>query len=382
MTGATTLLHSAVAIDERGTREDAWLLVEDGIIRATGTGLRTAPDAPARVDLAGARVCPGFLDLHVHGGGGAAFDDGPTAMRAALDLHRAHGTTRSIVSLVTAPLDALLERLAAVADLAEHDPLVLGAHLEGPYLADARRGAHPSRLLRTPEPGEVDALLAAGRGRLRQVTLAPELPGAFDAIERLTRAGVVVAIGHTDADAATTRAAIERGARLLTHTFNGMAGIHHRAPGPVPVALLDERMTLELVLDGVHVDHIASRMLFAAAPGRIALVTDAMAAAGAADGEYLLGVDRVRVRNGIARLAAGDSLAGSTLTQDVALRIAILELGLEPAVAVAALTAVPARALGLDDRLGLLAPGYAADLVVLDDTWAVRSVWAEGQRIA
>lgn len=379
---ATTLFHSATAIDERGVRDDAWLLVANGRIRATGRDLGTAPAAEARVDLAGARVCPGFVDLHAHGGGGASFDDGPAAMRAALATHRAHGTTRSVVSLVTDRLDRMLERLAAVADLADDDPLVLGAHLEGPYLAAARRGAHPPALLRTPDRGEIGNLLDAARGRLRHMTIAPELAGGLAAVEQLAAGGVFPAIGHTDADAAMTRDAIDRGARILTHTFNGMAGIHHRAPGPVPPALLDHRVTLELVLDGVHVDPLVGRMLFAGAPGRVALVTDAMAAAGAPDGDYRLGPNRVRVHGGVARLVDGDSLAGSTLTQDAALRMAIGVLGLEPSTAVASLTAVPARALGLGDRFGLLADGHVADLVVLDEAWMVRSVWAEGVRIA
>ncbi len=377
----TTLIHSARLIDGPGETTAAWLLFDGPTIAASGVGSDTAPDADERVDLRGARVVPGFVDLHGHGGGGHAYDDGGAELAAALAAHRRHGTTRSVVSLVSAPVDELIARLGAVADLAEHDPLVLGSHLEGPFLAPSRHGAHDPAHLSEPDPATVDALLYAARGSLRQVTIAPELPGALDAVGRFVAAGVVVALGHTEADAETTRAAIERGARLVTHAFNAMPGLHHRRPGPLAVALTDPRVTLELVLDGEHVHPDVARVAFAAAPGRIALVTDAMAAAGADDGHYRLGGIEVKVRGGVARVAHTDTLAGSTLTQDAALRNAIRLVGLDPAAAVAALTTVPARALGLDDRLGTLAPGFAADAVVLDDDGRVTAVWADGIRL-
>ncbi|WP_324275570.1 N-acetylglucosamine-6-phosphate deacetylase [Blastococcus brunescens] len=243
------------------------------------------------------------------------------------------------------------------------------------------RSARP-RHLRDPAPADVGRLLDAARGTLRQVTVAPELPGAFLAIELLTGAGVPVAVGHTEADLATTARAFDAGARLLTHAFNAMPGLHARAPGPVMAAVADPRVTLEVVLDGVHVHPALVGLLAGAAPGRIALVSDAMAAAGAADGRYRLGGLDVDVRNGRALLAGTGTLAGSTLTLDTALRLAVTEAGLDPVAAVTALTATPARVLDLDDRFGRLAPGYAADAVVLDRDWTVRSVWADGQPVA
>jgi N-acetylglucosamine-6-phosphate deacetylase len=225
----------------------------------------------------------------------------------------------------------------------------------------------------------LDGLLEAAAGTLRQITIAPELPGALESIDTLVAAGVVVAVGHTEADADTARAAFDRGATLLTHAFNAMPGIHHRQPGPVVAALRDERVTLELILDGHHVHPDVARIALREAPGRVALVTDAMAAAGAADGDYALGELNVSVRDGLAVLSGTSTLAGSTLTQDAALRNAIHLVGMDPAAAVAALTAVPARVLGLGDRFGRLAPGYAADLVVLDPDWRVRGVWADGR---
>jgi N-acetylglucosamine-6-phosphate deacetylase len=375
------LLHSAHRIDELGGVPDAWVLFDGGVIAASGSGLATAPDADSRVDLGGARLVPGFIDLHGHGGGGHSYEEGGDGLVAALATHRAHGTTRSVISLVANPLDDTRRRLLEIAALVASDPLVLGSHLEGPFLAPGRRGAHDPAFLLEPDPSTVASLLAAASGTLRVITIAPELPGALDAIPELVAAGVTVAVGHTDADLATTRAAFDAGARMLTHAFNAMPGIHHRTPGPVVAALEDARVTLELILDGEHVHPSVARLAFASAPGRVALITDAMAAAGAADGDYRLGSLDVTVRDGRATLAGTSTLAGSTLTQDVALRIALADVGLAPSVAVAALTAVPARALGLGDRLGLLEPGYAADAVALAADGSVTRVWADGREL-
>jgi len=374
----TTLLHSATAVDARGETPDAWLLLDGDVIRAIGEG-PDRPHADETVDLSGCWITPGFVDLHGHGGGGHDYGTGDLA--AGLAAHRAHGTTRAVVSLASERLEILEAELRAIARLAHDDPRVLGSHLEGPFLAPTRRGAHAEEVLRTPDPETVDRLLAAGDGTVRQVTIAPELPGALDAIRRFVAAGVVVAIGHTDADAATARAAFDAGATLLTHAFNAMPGIHHRAPGPVVAAFEDDRVSLELVLDGHHVDPHVAAIAFASAPGRVALVTDAMAAAAGEDGTYRLGALEVVVSGGIATVAGTETIAGSTLTQEVALGIAIDGLGLSRPDAVAAVTHTPARILGLDDRLGLLEPGYAADVVALADDYAVHAVWAAGARI-
>lgn len=370
-----TVLRGARRVDADGVVDDGWVLLDGAAVAATGTG--AAPPADEVVD--GAWLTPGFVDLHVHGGGGSAFDDGPAAIAAALDAHRRHGTTRSVVSLVAAPLEALEESLAAVAGMTGDG--VLGAHLEGPFLAPARCGAHDPRHLRAPAEADVHRLLDAARGTLRQVTIAPELPGALEAVRLLADAGVTVAVGHTEADAELTGRAFEAGARLLTHAFNAMPGIGARTPGPVLAAVADPRVTLELILDGRHVHPAVAGLLFAAAPGRIALVTDAMAAAGAADGRYRLGGLDVDVRDGLAVLAGGSTIAGSTLTLDAALRNAVTLLGLDPVDAVRAVTATPAAALGLGDRLGRLAEGAAADAVLLDEDWSVRAVWADGRRV-
>ncbi|GAB3607661.1 N-acetylglucosamine-6-phosphate deacetylase [Conyzicola nivalis] len=375
----STLFEHARKLDAHGQVDDFWMLVEGDTILSTGHG--AGPDATTRVDVGGHWLVPGFMDLHGHGGGGHSFDDGPGEMEAALATHRAHGTTRSVISLVANPLASLRTSLNEIADIADADPLVLGAHLEGPFLAQNRRGAHNGEFLRDPAPYEVEELLGAARGTLRQITIAPELPNAMEAIDVLVEAGVTVAIGHTEATFELAREAFDRGARIITHVFNAMPGIHHRAPGPVVAAFEDERVCLELILDGEHVHPDVAAMVFASAPGRVALVTDAMAAAGSHDGDYSLGSLTVTVHKGIARLRGTPTIAGSTLTLDQALRVAIQRSGITPARAVEALTLTPARALNLQHRHGLLAAGFAADAVLLDHDWKVTEVWADGRRI-
>jgi N-acetylglucosamine-6-phosphate deacetylase len=376
----TVLFSRARKLDALGEIDDFWMLVDGNSIVATGTG--AGPDADETVDLDGKWLVPGFIDLHSHGAGGHSYEDGPVEILAALHTHRAHGTTRSLISLVSAPLDELEACLSEIADLTASDPLILGSHLEGPYLAPAARGAHNPEYLREPQAAEVDNLLHAARGTLRQMTLAPELPNALEILQILVENGVVVAVGHTEADFATAERAFLTGARLVTHTFNAMPGIHHRAPGPIVAAFENPSVVLELILDGEHVHPDVASLVFKSAPGRVALVTDSMAAAGSTDGDYSLGSLNVTVTDGLARLSGTNTIAGSTLTQDVALRLAIERCGIEPRQAVGALTITPARVLGIDKKHGMLAEGYFADAVVLDSRWRVQEVWANGSRVA
>ncbi|WP_040166617.1 N-acetylglucosamine-6-phosphate deacetylase [Microbacterium gorillae] len=387
--GVRTLIHSVDIIDSGTRLPNAWaLLSPDGIV-ATGqttpwqdvVGPHDTVIDAAAVAGPGAILTPGFIDIHGHGGAGRSYDDGPDAIRAARAVHRRHGTTRAVISLVTDTLDRLAERVAMVADLTGTDRDILGSHLEGPFLDVSHKGAHDPELLRAPEHDAVERLLAAGRGTVAQITLAPELPGGLDAVRTAVRHGAIAAVGHTDADADMAGEAFDAGATLLTHAFNAMPGIHHRAPGPVVAAASDPRVRLELIADGVHVDLDLIRMMFASAPGRIVLVTDAMAAAGSGDGAYILGALAVTVRDGIARLTAGDSIAGSTLTQDQALRN-VVAVGVPVEAAVDALTRTPATLLGHEDRLGRLRQGFAADAVLLDRDLVVRGVWADGERVS
>lgn len=371
----TTLVRAARLVDGAGPVRDGWVLVGGDTIFQAGTGV--APDADEVVDLGDATLVPGFVDLHGHGGATQAYEDDDFS--AALAAHRMHGTTRSVVSLVANPVPDLVRSLGRIRDVMASDPLLLGAHLEGPFLSPDNKGAHNEDFLVAPTPAAVEALLAAGAGVIRQVTIAPELPGALDAVRRFVQAGVTVAVGHTVGTYEQARAAFDAGATVLTHAFNAMPGLHHRRPGPIGAAVEDDRVTLELILDGVHVHPAAARTLFRAAPGRIALITDAMGAAGAADGPYRLGSLDVTVTDGVAHVTGTDTIAGSTLTQDVALRNAVRLTGQSLPDAVAALTSVPARAIGLGDRFGRLAPGFAADLVALSPALEVLRVWAAGQ---
>ena len=373
------LLAAGAVVAGGAVHRPGWLEAASGRVVAVGSGL---PRRPPDAKLGDAVVVPGFVDMHVHGGGGGSFtarcaDEARTVIAA----HRARGTTTMVGSLVSAYPAALAAQVATLADLVESGELA-GIHLEGPWLSPTRSGAHAPASLRAPEPAEVRRLLAAGRGAIRMVTIAPELPGAIDAIRLLTDCGVVVAVGHTEATYAQTKAAIAAGTRVGTHLFNAMRPIHHHEPGPV-VALADEPdVVLELVLDGVHL-HPAmyTQVLRWVGPSRIALVTDAMAAAGMPDGAYSLGELAVTVDKGVATLAGTTTIAGGTATADRLFREALRHsIGGDNDTLLAAVqqtSSVPAKALGLGPRD--LAPGSPADLVVLSAQLEVSSVMVDGQ---
>ena len=289
----------------------------------------------------------GWVDIHCHGGGGHTFGDTVEGTLAALAAHRAHGTARVVASLVTAPVTEIARAAGVIREAMAVDPGLLGIHLEGPFLAPARKGAHDPASLALPTPSAVAALLDACEGTMRQITVAPELPGALAAIETLVEAGVVVAVGHTEATAAQSRAAFDAGATLLTHGLNAMRGVMAREGGPVGAALADPRVSIEVIADGIHVDPGTVAALFRAAPGRVVLVTDAMAAAAAAPGAYVLGGLDVEVtEDGRAVLAGTDTLAGSTLTLDRAVAVCV-GAGVPRDEAVAAASSLPAAVLGL-----------------------------------
>lgn len=352
-----------------------WVRVDGPCIAEFGEG---PPPGPVDQDLANRWLVPGFVDMHAHGAVGHSFDEADAAAVAAITGHHlAHGTTTMVASLVSAPIDVLEHRLRSLAPHVTSGALA-GVHLEGPFLSAGHRGAHDPRHLQPPRPAALDRLLSAAPAALRMITLAPELPGGLDAVERVTGAGVVAAVGHTSADYETTRAAVDRGASVATHLYNGMPPILGRAPGPVIALADDERVVVELIADGFHLHEATLRRTAAAAVGRFSLVTDAMAATGCGDGDYLLGEQRVRVTDGRARLVDGDSLAGSTLTLDHALRTAV-RAGVSFRAALAAVTETPARALGLAEHSGTIASGRAADLVVLDGEHTVRGVMHRGE---
>jgi N-acetylglucosamine-6-phosphate deacetylase len=371
------LLITDARVVTGGALEPGWIRFAGGRVLARGTGTPPEHDGPV-VDAAGRVLTPGFVDIHLHGGGGTDTSEGPEALPALLAAHRAHGTTRTVLSLVSAPVGDLVHALRALAPVVRADPLLIGVHLEGPFLSPDARGAHDPSALTTPTPREVAALLEAAGGTLAQITIAPERPGALEAVAAFVDGGVRVAVGHTTADLAVAGAAFDAGASLLTHTFNAMPVLAHREPGPIGAALERPGVVLELIADGLHVHPIVVAALFRMAPGRVALITDAMAAAGVGDGEYRLGSLDVTVRDGAARLASG-SLAGSTLTLDAAVRTAV-HAGVPLEEAVLAATATPARAIGRPD-LGTLEVGSPADAVLLSEALEVDAVWAEGRRL-
>jgi N-acetylglucosamine-6-phosphate deacetylase len=354
-----------------------WIESTDGVITAVGAG---SSPRPSDRDLPTMTLVPGFVDTHVHGGGGGSFSAGADQTATAVALHRRHGTTTLVASLVSEAPDDLLRQVRDLADLVRAG-LLAGIHLEGPWLAAQRCGAHDPALLRDPEPGELSRVLDAGDRTIRMVTLAPERSGGIEAIRRIVDSGVVAAIGHTEATYAQTCAAIEAGATVGTHLFNAMRPIHHREPGPVVALLEDPRVTVEVIADGVHVDAALYRhVTTSAGAGRVSLVTDAMAAAGMDDGAYRIGPLAVEVTDGVAHLAGTDTIAGSTATMDTLFRFAVTRSRLprDEAMRLAVLQSSvnPARALGLPSPV--LQPGAGADLVVLDANLEVHAVLYDG----
>ena len=364
-----------VVIDGRVCRP-GWLQTSGRRILACGPG---SPSEPADTDFPDSIVVPGFVDMHVHGGGGASYTEAH-GITGAAGFHLQHGTTTTLASLVTVAPGELIAGVRALAEQTRQRTIA-GIHLEGPWLSPAHCGAHDRTQMRDPERAEIDAVLAAGGEAIRMVTLAPELPGSEWAIRHFLDAGIVVAVGHTDATYEQARHAVALGATVGTHLFNAMPALHHREPGPALALLEDARVTVELIADGVHLHPaVMGSVIEAVGPGRVALVTDAVAAAGSADGSFLLGTVPIDVVSGVARVRGTSTIAGSTATMDELFRT-VAGLGLNAdaglAAAVQMTSATPARALGFD-QVGSLRPGYDANLVVLDHDLQVKSVMVHG----
>jgi len=383
------VLSGGRVVTPEGVLSPGWIRLAGSRIDAVGPGEPPGPARLPRTDLGGAWVLPGFVDMHVHGGGGTSFTEGTaTDARRAAEFHRRNGSTTMLASLVTAPLADLEARAAMLGGLAA-EGVIAGLHLEGPFLAAARCGAQDPRHMIAPDAAAFASLHAAAAGWLRVITLAPELPGATDLITAAAEAGVIAAVGHTDATADVTAAAVDAGARHATHLFNGMRPLHHREPGPVGALLDRDEVSCEVIADGVHLHDTAIRLVArAAGPGRLVLITDAMAAAGMPDGRYRLGSMWVDVAGGVARLAAGagagagprvsGAIAGSTATMASVVRHAVAA-GLPVTDVAAAASTNPARVLGLAGRTGALGPGLDADLVVCDEAFGLRAVMRRGE---
>ena len=375
-----TLFTNATIHTPDEVLSEGWVRVEGGRIIAVGSG--GAPDdAEAEVIDLGARIlAPGFVDLHAHGAVGRdTMEASPEALRAMARFYVRHGVTAFLATTMAAPADAILAALQTVAVVRTEGTggaELLGAHVEGPYLDAARRGCQEAEHVRTADPAEYGRLLDTGVVRL--LTLAPEFPENRVLIRDAVARGIAVAAGHTRASYDDMRGAVELGLRQVTHLFNGMEPLHHRAPGAVGAALTLDGLRCQVIADNVHL-HPAALKLAARAkgPDGVILVTDAMAGTGMPDGEYTLGGLPVTVRAGVARDPEG-ALAGSTLTMEraVANMAAASEMGLAATLTMA--TRTPARAIGRGDRKGRIAPEYDADLVVLEEDLTVSLTMVAG----
>jgi N-acetylglucosamine-6-phosphate deacetylase len=379
LSGTEQVITGVRRYDEHGEHADCRIRISDGLIQSVD-GDGPSPSGTHLVNAAGSLVVPGFVDVHCHGGGGVAFGGArPQDVAKAVRTHRAHGTTTLLASLVSAPVTELVEQVAILADLVE-EGMLAGIHLEGPFLAAARCGAQNPDVLCDPDPESIGKLLDAGRESIRMVTLAPERTGALDAVRQFTDAGVTVAIGHTDAVSEQVLPAVDAGATVATHLFNGMRGLHHREPGPVGTLLDDERVSIELICDLVHLHPTVARLAARhTGPSRTMLITDAISATGAGDGDYELGGLPVRVSDGVPTLTNG-ALAGSTLTMDAAFRNYVTECGMSVPEAVSASSYRPAALFGAPT--GVLKPGAPADLVLLDEQYRVSRVMCRGEWIS
>ena len=360
----TYIIQAKSAVIGGKLSQDIWLEIKNGIITSINDG--TSPGIPDQI--INETLIPGFIDMHCHGGGGEYFSaEEDSGIQRVIDLHSTHGTTSMLASLVTEPIPTLKKQIRKLARFAETGA-ICGIHLEGPYLSPMRCGAHEPSLLRDPTITELSDLLDTGAGHIKMITVAPELPNAIEVIGFLVSQGVVVALGHSNSNFETAKRAVDAGASVTTHFYNGLPPIDHHNANITSAVLLDERLSLELILDGHHVNTPAAELMLTAAPNRVILVTDAMSAAGEQDGEYMIGSLSVIVEKGVARLKSNDpsadsaSLAGSTLTMDRAFFNLCKLTGRSIIDAVLATSYTPAKALNLKDR-GEIAVGKRADLL-------------------
>ncbi len=362
------------------------LLLDGGRIEAILSAAQAPPNGANVVDARGRYVAPGLIDVHVHGGGG--FDlmtDDPAEVRGYARWVVSHGVTSFLVSTCGRDHDQIVARLRTVAPAIGVEPgaaRVLGFHLEGPYINPARKGAFDPRWLRAPSIAEYGELVEASGGHIVQMTLAPELAGGLELIDAVLASGAVAAVGHTDATYGEAMRAIERGATHATHCFNAMRPFGHRDPGVLGAIMGSDAVTAELIGDGAHVDFAAARLLVRAkGDANVVLITDGMPLAGTDDGESEWEGARIRVEGGKAVRVSDDTIIGGVITLDQTMRNAVehLDVPLHDALSMASTNA--ARAMRVGGRLGALAVGLAADLIVLDDDLRVMETWVAGEQV-
>ncbi|RZA36595.1 MAG: N-acetylglucosamine-6-phosphate deacetylase [Lysobacteraceae bacterium] len=368
-------------LTDRGIEAGLAVLVEDGRIAAVTSAADALQRASDAYDLDGATLLPGFIDCQVNGGGGVLFNNATTvdALRRIGQAHRRFGTTGFLPTLISDDAARMREAIAATgAAIDAGVPGVLGIHLEGPYLAPARKGTHDAGQFRVPDAGEIELATALGNG-LTLITLAPEQVGA-DTIRAMVRRGAIVCAGHTAATYEQARAGIDAGISGFTHLYNAMSPLTGREPGAVGAAMEDAHSWCGVIVDGHHVHPASLRVALAAKPrGKVFLVTDAMPPVGADDASYQLYGETITARDGVVRNAAG-ALAGSALDMATAVRNSVAMLGVPLAEAARMASTYPAEFLGIGDRYGRIAPGYHADLVALDDGLQVVATWIHGRQ--
>lgn len=382
----TALIHSARALTPANEISDAGILIREGVIEAIGprSGM-TLPAAATQIHATGQTAIPGFIDIHIHGAGGRDVMEATSeALQAVTRKVAEFGTTSLLATTITASPDDTCRAAAGISryitqqyGAAESRAEVLGLHFEGPFISKVRRGVHPVEWIQPPSADLLERFVLAAAGNARLLTIAPEVLGAVPCIEAARKAGLVVSVGHTDANYEQTRFAIARGARSATHTYNAMRPFTHRDPGVIGAVLTSPEIKAELIADGVHVEEGAMKLLLQAKGSeRVILVSDGLSATGMPDGKYMLGDFEVTMTNGVCRNAAG-ILAGSTLTLDRALRN-IVNLGIPLQYAVRMLTLNPASLLGIEFKKGALRAGADADIVLLDQGLRVTNVWTRG----
>lgn len=385
-----TVIRHAKIVTEEETIQDGALVISEGTIEFIGTEEAFAAQQSYQklpsVDYEGDWLLPGFIDVHVHGGFGHDFmEANDAALKRITQFHAQNGTTTMLATTVTAPKEAIDRVLAGVNSWQENEvkgARLAGVHLEGPFLSKVFPGAqNPEHMI----PARIDWLeewTSAYPGLIRMMTLAPEVEGNMDCIEWLRKNNIVAACGHTDAEYEEILEAKKRGLQHAVHTFNAMKPLHHRNPGTVGAVLTDDDISCEIIADGHHVHPACIDLLFRAkGRDRLILITDAMSAAGMEDGEYNLGDLKVRVKDGVARLKEGESLAGSTLTMIQAFRFFVETVGVSIEETSRMASGNPARLIGLDDEIGSISLGKKADLLRLDSKLQLKEVWRDGQLI-
>jgi N-acetylglucosamine-6-phosphate deacetylase len=385
----TTLLHVGSVLTPTAEITNGGILIRDGVIEELGPreGMRLPADAE-EISATDKTAIPGFVDVHIHGAGGRDVMEGsPEALSGVTKIVARHGTTSFVATTVTASPDDTIRSVEGIAryisqqhETDEVRAEVLGIHFEGPFLSPARRGVHPPEWLQLPSAELLEKLLQAAAGNAQILTIAPELLGAMPCIDAARNAGMVVAVGHTDATYEQTRAAIAHGVRHAVHVYNAMRPFSHRDSGVIGAVLTSPEVSAELIADGVHVDETAMRVLLQAkGPQHMILISDGISATGMPDGKYMLGKLEVTVSGGICRNSEG-KLAGSTLTLDKALRN-IVGLGIPLADAVRMLTLNPAALLGIEFKKGTLRVGADADIVLLNEDLRLTNVWVRGAAV-